>query len=122
VSNLRKIAPIAFTFACTLGFSPVPARAAYCGNVADTAAIERLIVADIYEYHFDRTWIEDIAVVGTFARADIAGKGTTDVYFIHRAHWQSAHIAAIPPSVFAALRKQIGLGCANPDLVEHPSG
>jgi len=73
VSNLRKIAPIAFTFACTLGFSPVPARAAYCGNVADTAAIERLIVADIYEYHFDRTWIEDIAVVGTFARADIAG-------------------------------------------------
>jgi hypothetical protein len=109
-----------------VAFANVPASAAYCGKPANTAAIERLVLAaDRGDRGFNRSYIIAIQIVGEIARAAVALKGEQDLYFERSGtSWRrmtAREVLAVPAAV-SALFLVGEKHCENPRYVQRPSG
>jgi hypothetical protein len=103
-----------------------PALAAYCGPATDTRAVEALTIA---RPPYDRSRIMYLAVVDSFAMAQLEWKGQLGAYYIEQnGRW--IYSGAMPPSNlpvsvkkrFDAIMDATPHPCANPHFVSHPSG
>jgi hypothetical protein len=103
-----------------------PGLAAYCGPASDTKAVEALTVA---RPPYSRSRIMYLAVVDSFAMAEIEWKGEFGAYFVKRnGRW--IYSGALPASNtpvpvkkrFDAIMDATPHPCANPNFVSHPSG
>jgi hypothetical protein len=108
------------------GGSFQPALAAYCGPIADTKAVETLAIS---QPPHDRTRIMYLAVVQTFAKAEVEWKGELGLYFRkHFGSWKYAGTTPpenMPASVMKRFDKIMNASphtCTNPNFVSHPSG
>jgi hypothetical protein len=113
--------------AATLTVSSVePAQAEYCGPISDTKRVEKLTIA---RPPYDRSRIMYLAVVDSFAMAELEWKGELSLYFAKRSGtWTyagSTPPATMPASVkkrYDAIMNASPHSCANPYYVPHPSG
>jgi hypothetical protein len=121
-----RLAIGAFLTAAIGLLSVQPALASYCGPASDTKAVEALTVA---RPPYSQSRIMYLAVVDSFAMAEIEWKGEFGAYFVKRnGRWIYSGASSpsnTPMSVkkrFDAIMDATPHSCANPHFVSHPSG
>jgi hypothetical protein len=121
-----RLAIGAFLTAAIGLLSVQPALTSYCGPASDTKAVEALTVA---RPPYSQSRIMYLAVVDSFAMAEIEWKGEFGAYFVKRnGRWTYSGASSpsnTPMSVkkrFDAIMDATPHSCANPHFVSHPSG